>query len=180
MSLNALIDSGSPISSVKEHYIPRMYVNDDSSDERFCGVNGSKINVIGLVEANVIYEQKQIKIKLRIVSDETMKSAMILGRDFLKSAKLSLTSTEEVTDIMNIELDDVGSSTTAQDIQINEDLPFEVKTRGRELFDKFYVKPKRPSIPAVENVIKLSLTENRFHLGRVDFLSMKSINYELF
>ncbi|XP_076282085.1 uncharacterized protein LOC143209808 [Lasioglossum baleicum] len=163
VSVNALIDSGSPICFIKERYILRDCVTTDLHDNRFCGINGSNLNVLGYTEATVISDNTEYDVLLRVVPDRTMQSPMILGRDFIKLAKMSLTVKDEVNEIMNIGIEkhDSDSKTTSQDMKINPGIPTEIQMRLRELFDTYYVNVQRPSQPAVDNVMKLTLVDER-------------------
>jgi len=131
INFDALIDSGSPICIVKERYIPRKHVIADSELERFHGINGSGLRVIGCVRATLIFEREKYDVVIRVVPNDTMRTSLLLGRDFMKIAKLSISSDKEVTDkeiadIMNIEIDkDAG--TIVQDMRINDDLSFKVE-----------------------------------------------------
>lgn len=87
---------------------------------------------------------------------------MVLGRDFMKLAGLSLRNEkEEVIDIMNIEIDDNNSRISLQDMRINEDLSNEIKTQARNLFERGYVNAQRPLNPVIENAMKLTLTNDK-------------------
>lgn len=162
-SIAALIDSGSPICFVKECYIPRVYAIAEASSDRFCGLNGSGLKIIGRVEAELMFEAKVFNVTLRVVPDGTMQSPMVLGRDFMSMAKLSLKSEDEITDIakieiareevadiMNIEVAEDELRLTSRDMRINEDLSAEVKVKIRVMFDKCYVHAEKPSKPATE------------------------------
>lgn len=68
-----------------------------------------------------------------------MQNSLILGRDFMKLAKLSLKNKYEViSEIMNIEIDKSDFQVTLDDMRINEDLLSEVKARARSLFKLRY------------------------------------------
>lgn len=88
ISCDALIDSGSPISFVKERCIPRKYLITNLEHDRFCGLNGSELEVLGCVDATVIFENQKCNVVLRVVPDRTMQSQTVLGRDFMRPAKL--------------------------------------------------------------------------------------------
>lgn len=160
-SFYALIDSGSPICFVKECYIPRNYVITEESCDRFCGLNESKLEIIGHVEAELMFKNRKYNIMLRVVPDRTMQSPIVLGRDFIKMAKFLLISENKVVDIMNIEITKDELCSTLREMRINEDLPFEMKARAREMFDKCYVRAEKPSKPATDNVLKLTLTNEK-------------------
>lgn len=166
ISLNALIDSGSPICFVKERYIPRKYIVNDPGQDRFYGLNGSGLEIIGYVKAELTLKCGKYNVTIRVVPDTTMQSPLVLGRDFMRIAKLLLRSEEdsinnEIIDIMNIEVDRDRFRVTSQEMRLNEDLPIEVKARARKLFEEHYVNAERPENPATENTLKLVLTNEK-------------------
>lgn len=106
---------------------------------------------MGRVEAMLIHEQSKTNVMLRVVPDSTMQSSILLGRDFLKLANLSLSANEKTLDdrsfdILNIEVNENKVDVSSQDMIINQDLSIEV-TRARNLFEKFYVHAPRPLNP---------------------------------
>lgn len=83
VELKALIDTGSPISFVKEKMIPSNFINYDNTATHFCGINGSKLNVVGTTAVDIVYDELQVKAQIYIVSEDTMSFPMIVGRDLL-------------------------------------------------------------------------------------------------
>ncbi|XP_076660149.1 uncharacterized protein LOC143363456 [Halictus rubicundus] len=134
--------------------------------DRFHGINGSDLNVLGKTQATIIYDTEKYCVMLRVVPDETMKNSLVLGRDFMKIANLSLSREEtverdDIADIMNIEVDQGNTCISADDMRFDENLSNEVKTRARELFSKMYINAQRPVEPSVENTMKLTLTSDK-------------------
>lgn len=160
-SVNALIDSGSPICFVKESYIPRKHMMVVSNSERFYGINGSGLEITGKLNAKILFNHENYNVTIRVVPDTTMQSSLVLGRDFMKLAKLSLRCENKVPDIMNIEIDENDFHETMQNMCINQDLSAEVKAQARELFKKYYIDAPRPLEPATENILELTLTDNK-------------------
>jgi len=72
MKFNALINLGSPICFVTQHYIPQKYVIHDSGRDRYCGINGSGLKILGLIEATIVFDHKKYTIIFRVVADKTM------------------------------------------------------------------------------------------------------------
>ena len=62
---------------VKESHMPRKYIRDSSSD-RFYGINGSGLEIIGRIEATVAIDHREYKITLRVMPDTTMKASLVL------------------------------------------------------------------------------------------------------
>lgn len=99
--------------------------------------------MLGQAQATVTYDEREYEITLRIVPDRTMQNALVLRRDFMKVAKLSLSREEkEIVDIMNIEVGKSDTRITADDMRINESLPAEVKVLARDLFNRMNVMHK--------------------------------------
>lgn len=162
-------DSGSPISFVKERCISQDYVTDRADRDQFYGLNSSGLKILGCIEVTLVYEDRELNIMLRVVSGTTVKSPLVLGRDFIKLAKLTLkidsetggNANVETCDIVCIELDAKDLCATSQVMRINEDLPSEVKQQACDLFQKHYVNAKRRTGPAVESKLKLILMDGK-------------------
>jgi len=60
----------------------------------------------------------------------------------MRLAKLSLSNEKEIVDIMNIEIGE-DFRVTPQDMRINEDRPTEVRTRARDLFERYYANAQK-------------------------------------
>lgn len=81
MTWRGLIDTGSPISLIREcscgEYIPNNNFNN------FRGLNRTKLNVLGLITRVVGFDGKRRDIDFYIVPDYTIDYNVLLGRDFL-------------------------------------------------------------------------------------------------
>lgn len=161
MDFNALIDTGSPIFFVKKCYVPCKFVVVDTSRDRFCGVNGSGLRIIGRINVTLSSDLGKYDVVLRVVPDDTLKGPLLLERDFIKLAKLTLSGEEEITDILKIELISDDACTTSQEMRLNEDLAPEIKMRAHNLFENHYANAVRSSNPVVENVMELTLLESK-------------------
>lgn len=89
VNFHALLDSGSPISFVKEMFIPKSFIICESELNRFHGLNNSKLEITGYIKAIIVMNGQECQIMLRVVPNTTMKFSIILGRDYLKLANLS-------------------------------------------------------------------------------------------
>lgn len=74
-----------------------------------------------------MFDSVEYKITLRVIPDRTMQNPMILGRDFMKVARLSLNVGSEIIDIMNIELHRSDTHISSQNMKINDDLSNKLK-----------------------------------------------------
>jgi len=158
---NALLDTGSPICFVKECYISREYIISNKEHDKFFGINGSGMNILGYVEVLIFHDSGKYKLRIRVVSNDTMQNQIVLGRDFINQAKLTLGSREEISDILNIEAFEDNINMISRDMIINSDLPIEIQMHVRDLFKKHYAQAERPPVPAVENEMKLTILDNK-------------------
>jgi len=82
--VNALLDTGSPISFIKEKIIPSCFVNYADVSNKLCGINGSKLNIIGSTTIDINCDKiNEIGVHV-YVTDNTMSFSMIIGQDLLK------------------------------------------------------------------------------------------------
>lgn len=87
--LDSVIDSGSPISIIREKYAPSKYCKStDGRDFPFAGLNRSKLKVIGQFETVISVEDIEMNLTFFIVPDETMGFKVLLGRDFTKNSAI--------------------------------------------------------------------------------------------
>lgn len=87
----ALIDTGSPVSIIKSSYVPidaRIPIASD--DFNICGINGSKLVILGLFVKDIYVHNIKVNTKFLVVPDETMAYMALLGRDFIAGSPLNL------------------------------------------------------------------------------------------
>ena len=110
----ALLDSGSPISFIKNKFInPEVIIPLDKTNLEYHGVNNSKLQLLGKTKAMCEMRNCAKEIELLVVKDETMSSPVILVRDTFRTFGLGLsnqqftekTKNDYLTEIMNIEVD---------------------------------------------------------------------------
>lgn len=163
LEISALLDSGSPISFIKEAIIPSNLIRDTDKSIKFTGINNSEMHVIGSVEVQLAYDGIPYNIMLQVVTENTMRNPLVLGRDFLKKAGISFKFNQEIRQIMNIEIasDDDSQIPT---LNINPEVTRSAQDQVRKLFIERYVKPIRPEHPQTENVMKITVTDEKpFH-----------------
>lgn len=152
---SAVVDPGSPVSFIRCQYVPaNLRGLAPPNGDHFCGMNKSRVRVLGTLSKTVQVEGIEINICFLIVPNETMSCAMLLGRDFtrnplikvelgetIKVTENSVTSAEVscVTETMQIEYLD---SPTRVNEELNIDSDIDVKTadKVRELYNKEYVE----------------------------------------
>lgn len=162
--LDTLLDTGSPISIIKKKFIKNCKpIQTLDITNTFCGINNSKLVIIGTIETSIILNGiRKEKFIMRVVPDNTMSFSAIIGRDILKEFGLSLTisaeveQSEEIYAIMNI--DTVTQKEIISDsLEISNDAAWADKIRLRELFTKDYVEVTRPEKPSVKAELKLQI-----------------------
>jgi hypothetical protein len=84
INAEALIDSGSAVSFLKYNNVKHLNLSFDTSNINVHGINFSKVEILGKVNALIILNSKIFKINLLIVSDQTASVDMVIGRDFFK------------------------------------------------------------------------------------------------
>jgi len=118
---DALLDTGSPICFVKE-CIPHEYIISNKEHDKFFGSNDNGMNIIGYVEVLILHDSEEYKLRIRVVSNDTMQNPTVLGRNFINQAKLTLGSREEISDTLYIETFEDNIHMASRDMVINSDL----------------------------------------------------------
>ncbi|XP_078051649.1 uncharacterized protein LOC144477786, partial [Augochlora pura] len=158
IKLRALIDSGSPISFVKSSLIPRECIVETCDSGRFAGINDSRLRILGLVKVTLILSHTPCIVELKVVPDGTMRDPLVLGRDYMKLAKITFAVNDEIREVMNIEAVSEPEGPVSQ-MQVNQALTKKIQERARELFKRKYLEPIRPDVPQTENTMRLVLTD---------------------
>jgi hypothetical protein len=92
IKFNAIVDPGSPISFLKcESVVPNNYsVIKPAYNNNFYGINGAKLNILGIFVTYVTINNNIMDFRFYIVPNITMLSDAILGRDLLPNYCLLL------------------------------------------------------------------------------------------
>ena len=143
-TISAMLDSGSPISLIKNSFVPldaRTPVTGTEQD--FCGINGSRLQILGNFYREVEIEGIPVELKFYIVPDDTMAFMAILGRDFSSHPSVEITLNENrvvtkrvpkppatevdcaINQIMSIECIN-DPNTARENLRINPELDAEV------------------------------------------------------
>ena len=83
--LGAMLDSGSPISLIKESIIPRHLREPLNKDEQYFGLNNSKLAANSIFKTKVDVDGIITTIRFLVVPDDTMSFVTLLGRDFISN-----------------------------------------------------------------------------------------------
>ena len=82
-----MLDSGSPVSLIKENVLEReSYEQVSPNNYAYYGVNGSRLEVKGIFERTIKVNRSPVKIKFFVVPNSTMLFAMTLGCDYILAA----------------------------------------------------------------------------------------------
>lgn len=170
ITLYTLLDTGSPISFIKQKFVKNYNKNSIADYNKFCGINKSKLIVNGSVNVSLTLNDCIKIVTLLVVPDDTMSSCVVLGRDILKIFKLILrnekayeTESEAINAIMNIDID-YDHSDTCADMKLGTDLTEQARSDFKKLFIEEYIQPERPEKPHVNSELKLIVKDNNpFH-----------------
>lgn len=79
-----MIDTGSPISLIREDYVPISARKPIPSDlTSYYGINKTKINILGICKLDCIMNNAPVELTFYVVSMETITFPAILGRDYI-------------------------------------------------------------------------------------------------
>lgn len=103
IKLNARLDTASPISFVQEKIVPIQFLKSMSRvSERHVGLNNSPIYEIGVLNVSILFRNRITNnITMSVVRNGTMRSDVIIGRDFMRREGLRLVSKFELKLLMS-------------------------------------------------------------------------------
>jgi len=170
LQLETQLDSGSPISFIKESLISKIVIeNTENSSQTFTGINESALEIVGVVQMNIaIGTIKKNNVTMYVVPDKTMHCQVILGRDLMKELEFKLLDPEgiialnnTICEIMNIEVSNTSLANEIIDsLTIGSGIPDDSKVALRDIFEKKYLMPERPQEPMVKMKLTLRLREH--------------------
>lgn len=163
--INALIDTGSPISLVKEKLISNCLVDQSDKSRKFCGINESKLNIIGITTVNILCDNiKRNGVKIRVAPNSTMLFSLIIGRDLLKKFKFCLSTKLQVENdtinnkILSIDIME-SKEKVVHSLIINSEIEYSKQLEFKKMFEKEYIKPKRSKEPKVDAELLLQVKD---------------------
>lgn len=176
-SIKAIIDTGSPISLIREDYVPRWACKVNPSNiVSYYGINKSKIDILNMFKIDCIVDDSPVKIKFYVVPIETITFAAILGRDYILSPQcenisvlvnkvrkentVKQTNENELKNESNdiFQIDCISEPTRAiEKLKINPQLDYHVSKEVENLFQREYLEKDKIATPPqnVELVISL-------------------------
>ncbi|XP_071581961.1 uncharacterized protein [Temnothorax nylanderi] len=158
LCLDTLLDTGSPISFVKERFIDKQGLLPlDASNREYCGCKKVPLEFLGQVYMTVsIDDIAKENIRIYVAPEDTSVTPALLGRDVLHKFGIKLTlpmdgNAWRENNINAIEvLDD-----SVDELQINPEIPYETKVELKQIFWELYVEYPRPSEPKIKDKLKL-------------------------
>lgn len=161
IKVDALFDTGSPITFIKEKFIPKCFSKTNNLNS-YCGINNSKLEMVGTITLDVMCDRlNAVGVQIYVVDNNTMSASMIIGRDLIKKFNVNLTivnkseRVEEELEILNINVGE--NDNISERLNINSEIAYEEKTKLVEMFEKEYVQPERPIEPKVNAELTLRL-----------------------
>lgn len=160
LCLDTLLDTGSPISFVKERFVEKHgLLLLDSSDRDYCGCKKVQLDFFGKVYATIsIGDISRENLRIYVVSEDT--SVMpLLGRDVLRKFGIRLTlPTDDYAwrEMLNINI--IGNENNlVDDLQINSAIPYVGKAELKQIFQELYVDYPRSREPKTKPELNLRL-----------------------
>ncbi|KAL6419642.1 hypothetical protein ACFW04_011305 [Cataglyphis niger] len=148
LCLNILFDTRSPVSFIREQFVKHYDIS---------GIRHLQNNLCDFNRSKLIIKVRKTNVTLLVVSDDTMSSCVLLGRDVLKLFQLRLCYYEYRFYCSDNNIMNVCSDNNIMNVcRINEHLPAWVKAELSQLFNNHYVSPNRPDTPNVKAELKLT------------------------
>lgn len=182
----ALIDTGSPISLIKQQYV-NSYAPCDNIKPNFTGINDSKLKMLGTFEDIItITDNVKVNIQFYVVPDNTMVFPAILGRDFFSNPNLIITLAESVVvkpnckppseesqvinSIMHIDIE--PSEKVSEMLNVCHKLEYHSSNRLKTLYQTAYVEKWGTDLVRHDFEMKISLKHTQpisFRPRRISF-----------
>lgn len=195
-SLMAMIDSGSPISLIKDNFVPAHIRMPIIKQQSFFGINGAKLEVLGTFEDVVEINDIELKMNFFVVPNTTITCAALLGRNlsnFTSSPLIEITmggkfsvsradsrtvdSSDFSKQIFHISYVDRPLS-IAEAININPQIDFKIKERVEKLYNNENIIDTGIASPQKEIEMNINLTHDRpisFRPRRLSFADKEKL-----
>lgn len=175
LQLETELDSGSPVSFIKESLIPKIVIEKvENNSKLFTGINDSALEIKGIVRMNVNTGMTKRNNVTLCVPDKTMRCQVIMGSNLMKYFEFKLMESEgmkvlddTISEIMNIEINNSNvMDETIDSLDIGSEITEYDKVALRKVIKEKYVLPERPQEPMIKMKLKLNLREHTpFHFG---------------
>jgi hypothetical protein len=88
--LIAVIDTGSPISLIKDFLVPSLHCKPYQQTTSYTGINSSELRILGEFECKILLNNFETSILFHVVPSDTMTHNLVLGRNFLFTPDLQI------------------------------------------------------------------------------------------
>ena len=186
--LNGVLDSGSPISLIKDSFVPVIFRKAYSSCISYSGINSSVVDILGLYEGTVHFNSIQLSTLFHIVSPETMRADLVLGRNFLFQPNLEVKFNNQQVILNKISdepplIKPSGSNelllidpdifkTPDENFIVNPDVDPVINFKLHDILNQ-HIVAKEPDIPAIDFeaqiIVKSEHTPFHFQPRRLSF-----------
>ena len=150
----------------------------DLKVSEYKGIKDTGLQFFGSVRANMkMNDCISNDMSTFVLSDSTIKSSVVLGRDVINSFELELMSRDSsdsvraINEILSINVE-IELAKITESLDINPEIEFNTQSFVRELFSDQYLIPERPEVPHVKMKLSLTLTDDRafnFNPRRLSF-----------
>ncbi|VEN44890.1 unnamed protein product [Callosobruchus maculatus] len=179
ITVNAMLDTGSPISLICEKYLPSCCISPNNLDKQFSGINNSSLNIVGIFKDTVKINESVVPINLYVVSNETMTFPAIIGRDFTSLHDFKITFSDKVLvskpaatnndenarfsafcqQLLAIEY--IHSSDVQPNLNVNSNLNIETVTHLEKMVCEEYLNVTKPDEPDVKFEMKICVKNDQ-------------------
>jgi len=161
LSCMARIDTGCPVTLVQESLISCKEIRVAGEEwNRYRGINNSKLQVRGIVKATITMDGCSKTVTVGVVPDRTMTVPLLIGRNTLRLLNYRLTNSPDFDKAVS-EILLIGNDSDHFNLNINRDMPVEVRELVERVFIDYYVEPIRPETPKVQVEAALILKDNK-------------------
>ncbi|XP_029670499.1 uncharacterized protein LOC115239856, partial [Formica exsecta] len=191
--LIAMIDSGSPISLIKNDFVPAHVCTPVTENQSFYGINGTKLKILGIF-VKVVVDDIELKINFFVVPNTAITCAVLLGRDFTLSPLVKILLGEKISisragsqsvdsadfskQILHVSYIDHPSS-VAETLNIDPNLDFKTTKRIEQLYKSEYVAETGDISPSKKIEMTINLTHDRlisFRPQRLSFADKEKLS----
>ena len=88
VTLQAVLDSGSPITLIQEQFTKEMTLETYCSQRQYTGAGGARVNIIGVARTSLLVKSFTVQTTVHVVANDTIGEPLLLGRDFIAQSKL--------------------------------------------------------------------------------------------
>lgn len=175
--VNSIIDSGSPVSLIRQCKVENFSLNPiDLTCTELRGINGVKLEILGTIEFQVLFESISVNVLFYVTSNDTTSFDCLLSRDFISNESICVSfkgrdviiTPAEIQSILD-QISLVGFSKILNinyvdpneiDLKINNCLSPLERALLVDVFNDYYHLPTRPEQPVPKYSMKIRVQPN--------------------